>query len=132
MDNKTKQIYERLKDFAFATGDSVAFKNAAEILCKQSNVLKAGNIYHTMAAHGGNNPENVRFTVAKAGDPGIYNEIGIDAHIGEDCVASILVGISASGEIRVLSTTSGDGDGERNVALYPQRDGEDIVDLRFN
>lgn len=62
------------------------------------------------------------------GDPGINDEARISVLHGTECVADVLVGLTETGEPRVLVTTGGDGDGDHTVKLYPLRTLKDAVE----
>lgn len=84
-----------------------------------------------IAMHDGKNPQKVMFSIERTGDPGVYNEVGIAAIGNNQCVAYILIGINEAGEVRILTTSNEEGDGDHTVAIYPQRSGQDIVDLAW-
>lgn len=73
------------------------------------------------AMHTGENPQNIILKAETSGDAGIYQEIAVAAFIKDECIADILVGLNNKGELRVILTANGEGDGDKRIAVYPQR-----------
>ena len=78
--------------------------------------------------HTGNNPESFTAEAGRTGDyepdtgRSIYEEVRIGLFRGDstDCVADILVGLTETGEPRVIVSADGNGDSHA-FALYPMR-----------
>ena len=86
---------------------------------KNANLRKYARIY---AMHQGKNPKDLWLTAESSGDPGIYHEMRISAENREgECIADIMVGLDEHGELRVLITANGDGDGDHAIAVFPER-----------
>jgi hypothetical protein len=81
------------------------------------------------ALYDGENPQGIRLEAEETGDPGVYQEIRIGAFVREDCIADVLVGLNGEGELRVLITTDRDGDGDHEIAVYPERPRHEAVEL---
>lgn len=71
--------------------------------------------------------------ITRSGDRGIYDEVGISILKGEECVADILIGLD--GDIfkpRVLVTTGGDGNGDKDLAIHPLKPKWKAVDMTYS
>jgi len=71
-----------------------------------------------------NNAKNSKGIVPRAepsGDAGSYQEIAVRAFRKGKTIAYILVGLDRCGNLHVLVTANGDGDGEHAVAVYPEK-----------
>lgn len=53
--------------------------------------------------------------------------IAVRAFRGSKAVADILVGLDAQGNLRVVCTADGKGDGDHVVALFPESPAEEMV-----
>lgn len=73
------------------------------------------------ALHSGQNPNQIRIRVERRGDAGIYHEVAIRGLKLGKAMADVLVGLNEKGELRVLVTSDGDGDGDHAIAVYPER-----------
>ncbi|MFP3637664.1 hypothetical protein [Paraburkholderia sp. SIMBA_054] len=73
-----------------------------------------------------------RLEASFTGDVGLYDEARMSVHKGEDCVADVLVGLSESGELRVMLTTDAMGDGDHSVEIFPLRPHDDAVAVKAN
>lgn len=89
--------------------------------------------FEVYALHGGTNPREIMLEASTAGDPGVFHEINVSAHIGERCIADIVIGIDESGEVRILSTVCGHGENDHTIAVYPERsdESEKAVNMNF-
>lgn len=72
------------------------------------------------ALHHGRNLKKIRLSAEPAGDPDLYQEICVAAFRGKKCIADILIGLNAKGELRVLISGENYPD-EHALAVYPQR-----------
>lgn len=65
------------------------------------------------------------------GDKGLYEEVRVSVFDkAKDCVADVLVTLDQEGnEPRVLITSGGDGDGDKNIAVFPMRPASDAVEV---
>lgn len=81
------------------------------------------------ALYDGKNPRNIFLEAEETGDPDIYQEIRVGAFKSRDCVADILVGLNDRGEVRVLITTEGEGDGDPAIAVYPERSLREAIEM---
>ncbi len=71
------------------------------------------------ARNGGRNPQAIRLRAEPSGDGENYQEIAIRAFRGRDAIADLVVGPNSDGNLRVVCTADGRGDGDRAVALFP-------------
>jgi len=76
----------------------------------------------------GNNPQEIRVEAEVEYNPGEggrdYQELRISFFKGVDskqCVADVFIGLNEHGEIRILTTTNGEGEGDHSLAIYPLR-----------
>jgi hypothetical protein len=110
--------------------DLVALCEQAEIKFKVEKVADKPeeNILRCEAMHSGQNPQGIRLEGELTGDEGLYQEMRISAFKGDDCIGDVLVGLDAAGELRVLLTADGGGDGDHAIYVFPQRPaGEAVV-----
>jgi hypothetical protein len=96
----------------------------AGALEKIAKKMEDGKTVKTVAMNEGKNPRGIVLEFEETGDPGIYQEQRISAMKGEECVADVLVQVDKDGEVRVLITSGGEGDGDHSIAIYPERDGD--------
>jgi hypothetical protein len=75
----------------------------------------------TEAMNNGKNPTKVELIAEIVGDPGVYQEISVSAFRNGYCVTDLVVGITEAGEVVVMITTGGDGDGDKRITFYPER-----------
>lgn len=96
---------------------------------KTIQTVLLGKIQKFDLRHNGNNPFGFHADAERTGDLNIYNEVrvGIYDAAGE-CVADILVGLTESGEPRVLVTCDGEGEGDHRIAVFPLRSAEEMVE----
>jgi hypothetical protein len=69
----------------------------------------------------GENPRGIKLVAQEFGDPGIYQEISVSAFKEDECIADIIVGINEDGEVRVMITVDSNGDGDKELLVYPER-----------
>lgn len=109
-------------------GDLVALCEKAKIKFKVEKAIAVEeNILRCEAMHSGLNPQSIRLEGELTGDPGIYQEMRISAFKGDECIGDVLVGLNEAGELRVMVTTDGEGDGDHQVLVFPQLPAEDAV-----
>ena len=91
-------------------------------------------IYEVGALYEGENPLGLKFAVEKAGEDGIYNEIGIDCIDKDgDTVGYVLIGLCQDKkDMRVLITTDGEGFNDHKIAVYPMRSHGEAVNKEWN
>lgn len=72
--------------------------------------------------HSGNAHAGLVAEMERSGDAGVYSEARLGVlNPARECVADVLVGYSESGELRILLTTGGDGEGDHSHAFFPMR-----------
>jgi hypothetical protein len=71
---------------------------------------------------------SLTYAVEECGDEGIYAEIAVDVYLRGLMVADVYVGLAprpdageGEQEVRVLLTMRGDGEGDHELAIYPER-----------
>jgi hypothetical protein len=79
------------------------------------------------ARNGGKNPKAVRLRAEPSGDGNAYREIAVRAFRGTEAIADLVVGLDVNGNLRVVCTANGDGDGDHAVALFPELPAEEMV-----
>lgn len=111
---------ERCGEYSWVEKDKVETDMANNTSITRLNLL-----------HNGANPQGIMADAEITGDAGIYNEIRMSAYDKEgNCIGDVLMGLDEKGELRVLLTTGGDGDGDHSVAIYPTRNIEhDALEL---
>jgi hypothetical protein len=72
------------------------------------------------ARNGGKNPKAVRLRAEPSGDGHDYCEIAVRAFRGPEAIADMVVGLDTHGNLRVVCTANGEGDGDHAVALFPE------------
>jgi hypothetical protein len=79
------------------------------------------------ARNGGKNPKAVRLRTEPSGDGNDYREIAVRAFRGSEAIADMVVGLDAHGNLRVVCTADGEGDGDHAVALFPELPAGEMV-----
>jgi hypothetical protein len=79
------------------------------------------------ARNGGKNPKAVRLRAEPSGDGNDYREIAVRAFRGTEAIADLVVGLDVHGNLRVVCTANGDGDGDHAVALFPELPAREMV-----
>ena len=79
------------------------------------------------ARNGGKNPKAVRLRAEPSGDGNDYREIAVRAFRGTEALADLVVGLDVHGNLRVVCTANGDGDGDHAVALFPELPAREMV-----
>lgn len=79
------------------------------------------------ARNAGKNPKAIRLRAEPSGDGTGFQEIAVRAFRGSKAIADILVGLDSQGNLRVVCTANGDGDGDHAVALFPESRAEEMV-----
>jgi hypothetical protein len=79
------------------------------------------------ARNGGKNPKAVRLRAEPSGDGSDYREIAVRAFRGSEAIADMVVGLDAHGNLRVVCTADGEGDGDHAVALFPELPAGEMV-----
>jgi hypothetical protein len=62
-----------------------------------------------------------------SGDGNDYREIAVRAFRGSEAIADMVVGLDAHGNLRVVCTADGEGDGDHAVALFPELPAGEMV-----
>ena len=79
------------------------------------------------ARNGGKNPKAVRLRAEPSGDGNDYREIAVRAFRGTEALADLVVGLDVHGNLRVVCTANGDGDGDHAAALFPELPAREMV-----
>ncbi len=79
------------------------------------------------ARNSGKNPKAIRLRAEPSGDGTTYREIAVRAFRGPKAIADMLVGLDAHGNLRVVCTANGEGDGDHAVTLFPELPAADMV-----
>ncbi len=79
------------------------------------------------ARNGGKNPKAVHLRAEPSGDGNDYREIAVRAFRGTEAIADLVVGLDVHGNLRVVCTANGDGDGDHAVALFPELPAREMV-----
>ena len=85
------------------------------------------NAFEFAAKNGGKNPKALRLRAEPSGDSNDYQEIAVRAFRGPEAIADIVVGLDAHGNLRVVCTANGEGDGDHAVALFPELPAGEMV-----
>jgi hypothetical protein len=86
-----------------------------------------GKAFEFAARNGGKNPKAVRLRAEPSGDGSDYREIAVRAFRGSEAIADMVVGLDAHGNLRVVCTADGEGDGDHAVALFPELPAGEMV-----
>ena len=74
------------------------------------------------ARYDGKNPRKIILHAEPLCGDEPYQEIAIQAKLPDGTlVADIVFGVNDAGEVRAICTTGGDGDGDHDIAVYPER-----------
>jgi len=79
------------------------------------------------ARNGGKNPKAVRLRAEPSGDGNDYREIAVRAFRGTEALADLVVGLDVHGNLRVVCTANGEGDGDHAAALFPELPAREMV-----
>jgi hypothetical protein len=79
------------------------------------------------ARNGGANPRAVRLRAEPSGDGNNYQEIAVRAFRGRAAIADLVVGLDSHGNLRVVCTAGGQGNGDHAVALFPELPASEMV-----
>lgn len=90
-------------------------------LCESINTAENPQKLSLQALNNGENPDGIVLEAEQLGDPGVYQEIGVSAIKGSECVAFAVVGLDPNNEVRVSLTTDGNGYGDQPLSIYPCR-----------
>ncbi len=81
-------------------------------------------------AHEGNNPRGISAEVAASVGAENYREIMGSAYAPDGrCIGDVVIGLNEKGDLRVLVTTDGDGEGDHGIAVYPERAGPLAIEV---
>lgn len=94
---------------------------------RRTDSFSSANAFEYPARNAGKNPKAIRLRAEPSGDGAHYREIAVRALRGEKAIADILVGLDAHGNLRVVCTANGEGDGDHAVALFPESPTEEMV-----
>ena len=102
---------------------------------QQGKLAKSGrkSSFHTAKAfefsakNGGKNSKAVHLRAEPSGDGNDYQEIAVRAFRGPKAIADMVVGLDAHGNLRVVCTANGEGDGDHAVALFPELPAGEMV-----
>lgn len=87
----------------------------------------SGKPFEFPAANAGKNPKAIRLRAGPSGDGAAYREIAVRAFRGSKAIADILVGLDASGNLRVVCTANGEGDGNHALTIFPELPATEMV-----
>lgn len=73
------------------------------------------------------NPTKIRLRAEPSGDGRDYREIAVRAWRGRKAIADILVGLDQQGNLRLVCTANGEGDGNHAIAVFPELPPEKMV-----
>ena len=110
------------EEIALAATDTVGqadrrFRNA----CEKPVTFRAANDY--------GNARGIIIQACASGDPSAFQEMAVSLHTPDGaCVADILIGLSPNGEVRVLTSVNGNGEGDKHVAVFPERPADKAVE----
>ncbi|WP_054287151.1 hypothetical protein [Gulbenkiania mobilis] len=69
----------------------------------------------------GSNPKGLYAEVGTSGDAGIYDELRVTVFNRHGvAVGDILIGLDDEGQLRLASTSDGDGNGDHTIAIHPE------------
>jgi hypothetical protein len=94
---------------------------------KRIDKFRSAKPFDFAAKNGGKNPRAIVLRAEPSGDGVSYQEIAVRAFRGSEAIADILVGLDTHGNLRVVCTANGQGDGDHAVALFPELPSEEMV-----
>lgn len=86
----------------------------------ERNGFHDAKAFEFSARNDGKNPRAVRLRAEPSGDGGNYREIAIRVFRRRRAIADLVVGLDAHGNLRVVCTAGGQGDGDHVLALFPE------------
>lgn len=87
---------------------------------RKHDSFNSSKAFEYPARNAGKNPKAIRLRAEPSGDGAHYREITVRALRGSKAIADILVGLDARGNLRVVCTANGEGDGDHAVAVFPE------------
>lgn len=94
---------------------------------RRSKSFSSAKAFEYPARNAGKNPKAIRLRAEPSGDGAHYPEIAVRAFRGSKAIADILVGLDSHGNLRVVCTANGEGDGDHSVALFPELPADEMV-----
>ncbi len=94
---------------------------------KRIDPFRAAKAFEFPARNGGKNPKAINLRAEPSGDGVRYQEIAVRAFRGAQAIADILVGLDAHGNLRVVCTAGGNGDGDHAIAVFPELPADEMV-----
>jgi hypothetical protein len=94
---------------------------------RKHDSFNSSKAFEYPARNAGMNPKAIRLRAEPSGDGAHYREITVRAFRGSKAIADILVGLDSRGNLRVICTANGEGDGDHAVALFPESPAEKMV-----
>jgi hypothetical protein len=98
-----------------------AMKSEEKTRTKKPDAFQHSKPFEFPARNAGKNPKGIMLRAEPTGDPGNYQEIAFRAFRKAKATADFLVGLDQGGNLRVLITADGDGDGDHAIAVYPEK-----------
>jgi hypothetical protein len=89
--------------------------------------IHTAKAFEFAARNGGKNPKAFRLRAEPSGDGNNYREIAVRAFRGTEAIADMVVGLDAHGDLRVVCTANGEGDGDHAVAFFPELPAGEMV-----
>ena len=94
---------------------------------KRIDKFRSAKAFEFAAKNGGKNPKVIRLRAEPSGDGASYQEIAVRAFRGSEAIADILFGLDARGNLRIACTTSGEGNGDHAIAIFPELPVDEMV-----
>lgn len=93
----------------------------------RTDAFNSAKAFEFPARNAGKNPKAIRLRAEPSGDGSSYREIAVRAFRGSEVIADILVGLDTHGNLRVVCTANGEGDGDHAVAFFPELPADEMV-----
>lgn len=89
--------------------------------------FRSAKAFEFAARNSGKNPKAIKLRAEPSGDGANYREIAIRVLRGSNAIADILVGLDTYGNVRVVCTSNGEGDGDHAIALFPELPADEMA-----
>ena len=89
--------------------------------------IHTAKAFEFAARNGGKNPKAVWLRAEPSGDGNDYRDIAVRAFGGTEAIADLVVGLDVHGNLRVVCTANGEGNGDHAVALFPELPAREMV-----
>jgi len=82
--------------------------------------FRSAKAFEFAVKNGGQNPKAIKLRAEPSGEGTSYQEIAVRAFRGSEAIADIVVGLDTHGNLRLVCTANGEGNGDHAITLFPE------------